>query len=90
MANEINKLESLGVTFPPTNRPKTPAPETKPSTSIAVSPQLVSLLAEEEPARDSARIMQLKQQVSSGNYSVDVDALAEKLTQTLIANTNGI
>jgi anti-sigma28 factor (negative regulator of flagellin synthesis) len=89
MSNDINKLDALSIGFALASKPKTPDIQPQKTAAAAVSSQLVSLLADEEQPQDLSRVAQLKLQINTGTYSVDTDALAEKLTQAML-KTNGI
>jgi anti-sigma28 factor (negative regulator of flagellin synthesis) len=95
MINDI-KLDGLTPGF---NQQKTDLPvrETQNSSQIedvTISNHLnkmVSLMAEtDEVPDDSARVMQMKQQIEKNNYHVDFDALSEKMVHQLFSNNKGI
>jgi flagellar biosynthesis anti-sigma factor FlgM len=94
MANEINKLDGVSTIFPTTTKPQIPAnPAQEAKSSVVLSnhlDQMVAMLAEETAPDQSTRVKQIKQQISDGNYVIDLDLLADKLTQAAQAKPNGI
>jgi flagellar biosynthesis anti-sigma factor FlgM len=94
MINDI-KLDSLGNS----QSPKKPSDQTQATVqtkteSITVSDNLSNIastmIADVEIPQDNARVLDMKNQIESGNYRVDTDALSEKLVQTIFSKSNGI
>ena len=48
------------------------------------------IVADEEVPQNDASVSAMKLRIQSGDYKVDKDALADKLTNTLFSKTNGI
>ncbi len=89
--NEI-KLDSLGLPITHgkieknTKKPDAAPQQEEVSVTNHLS-QLVSLLADGQPAvEDQARVLEMKQRVQTGGYSVDIDALSAKLLTSGVLN----
>jgi anti-sigma28 factor (negative regulator of flagellin synthesis) len=95
MINDI-KLDSM---MPGFNQKKTELPVRESQNSsqkedVTISNHLntlVNLMAgADDVPDDSARVMQMKQQIEKNNYHVDFDALSEKLVHQLFSKNKGI
>lgn len=94
MINDI-KLDSLGNSLSTQKTSQQPqAPVAGKTENIVVSDNVSKiakmLVADEEISSQNSRVLEMKQKIQSGTYTIDTDALSEKLTQTLFTNKNGI
>ena len=95
MINDI-KLDGLNPGINPKKSDISPreAASTAKNADITISNHLNKmvnmLVSHEELPDETARVMQMKQQIEKNDYHVDFDALSEKLVHHLFTKANGI